>query len=810
MMGEAHTPKSALSRRSFLKTAGAAGALAAAGAMTGCDGWLKQADGSIEAEEKTVYVAHRFHCRCFCSLKVTVRDGRVCLIEPNDAYEDKGYRHICSKGLSEVQHIYSKERIQTPLKRVGERGEGKFESITWDEAYDMLMDMLKDTWGKYGRAAVCTNQSTEVTRLTPFLARLLQSTAQGNSGIDHGIGNGRDVAFGKAAGTTDAPGGYEIAGGWGGLTNEFRDFVNTKYFLFVGVNTIASVQARANMLLDAHDAGAKFVCVDPHYSQLAAKSDEWVPIEPGTDAAFYMGMGEAIIRNKWYDESFMKARTGFAFLINAQTGERLIDVAADGDQTGVTREMVWDNAAQRAVVHTSAQDPALFGQYEIDGVTYKTVIQLWADYLSEEMPVEKAAKLTHIPAEKIEEIAHAYATSGASALLYGLDGIDKFATSDIAGHAIAALVGLTGNIGKPGGNVGAAGNFFGHSGTLASWPMPNEWVSKASTHKFFDLGKKVDPFRMAIISGDTLLNKRANFEETMEWIKGLDHFVFIDLFYTSAVDYADLVLPACSPFESEEKIMHAEPYGGYVQLRQKAIDPLFQSKTDYQMQVDIAERLGLRDYLPASREEWVRYCLDNTKDPTIKGITLDSLIAHHGVQAQSCQSTIRRAYVDRFGTPSKKLDIYYDAMLPYGQSLPKWEENLEVNEDSELRKKYPLAFNTIKSKYRIHNSFWDAEWLNDFEGAEVYLNGIDLETRNLKSGDTVRVFNDRGEFVTKVLHDESCRPGNIRMHTVAVSRSVISGCFQNITNSDMVERQASFPLGCVINYNDVLVEVKKA
>ena len=555
---------------------------------------------------------------------------------------------------------------------------------------------------------------------------------------------------------------------------------------------------------------AGLVCIDPHYSQLAAMSDEWIPIEPGTDAALYMGICESIIRNKWYNEEFMKSRTGFAFLVNQETGKRLLAEEDEGDQSGISREMVWDDTLQRPVVHTAATNPALFGTYEINGTTYKTVIQMWSDYLSSEMTVEQASKITHIPAEKITEIAKAYATSGASALLYGLDGIDKFATCDIAGHAIAALVGLTGNIGKPGANVGAAGNYFGHAGSLASWPLPKEWVSQSSKIKFFNLGKEETPYHMAIISGDTLLNKRANYQETMNWIKSLDHFVLIDVFHTSSVDYADLVLPACSPFESEDELSHIEAYGGYVQLRQKAIDPLFESKSDYQIQMDIAERLGLRSYLPATREEWIRYCLDNTTDPTIKGITLEDLMANQCVYPQSCQSTIRRAYVDRFGTASKKLDIYYDAMMPYGQCLPKWEQNLEVNEDSELRKKYPLAFNTNKSKFRVHNSFWDADWLNDFEGAEVYLNSADLEARNLKSGDTVRVYNDRGEFTTRVLCDESCRPGNVRMHPTAVSRSVLSGCFQNITNDDLIERQALLPLGCVINYNDVLVEVEKA
>ena len=80
-MGEAQAPKSTLSRRSFLKTAGAAGALAAAGGMAGCGSWLSAATDTAKTDEKVVYVSHRFHCRCFCSLKCTVRDGRVCLID---------------------------------------------------------------------------------------------------------------------------------------------------------------------------------------------------------------------------------------------------------------------------------------------------------------------------------------------------------------------------------------------------------------------------------------------------------------------------------------------------------------------------------------------------------------------------------------------------------------------------------------------------------------------------------------------------------------------------------------------------------
>ena len=95
-----------LTRRDFLKVgvAGATG-LAAAGSMTGCGAWLGAATQQA-ADEKTVYTLHQFMCTGRCSLKCTVRDGRLAMIQPNDTV-DPYYRHVCVKGISEIQHVYS-------------------------------------------------------------------------------------------------------------------------------------------------------------------------------------------------------------------------------------------------------------------------------------------------------------------------------------------------------------------------------------------------------------------------------------------------------------------------------------------------------------------------------------------------------------------------------------------------------------------------------------------------------------------------------------------------------------------------------
>ena len=143
-MGEVASSRVGLTRRSFLKTAGAAGALGLAGAagMTSSSNWLAPVEANADegAEERVAYTYHQKHCRGNCMLKCTVRDGRLCKIEPNMAAA-KGFQSVCLKGLSEIQHVYSADRIQSPMKRVGERGSGEFVAISWDEALDIFLRM---------------------------------------------------------------------------------------------------------------------------------------------------------------------------------------------------------------------------------------------------------------------------------------------------------------------------------------------------------------------------------------------------------------------------------------------------------------------------------------------------------------------------------------------------------------------------------------------------------------------------------------------------------------------------------------------
>lgn len=815
-MSETTHPTGGLTRRGFLKGAGVtAGALGLAGAasMTATDGWLAPAKANAEPEEHIGYIYHQNHCGGNCSLKCTARDGRLAIIEPNDGFDDPTYSTCCLKGLSEIQHVYSIERIQSPLKRVGERGEGKFEAISWDEAYQILMENLEALWSKYGKESVYLHTSTESAKHVKFLPGLLGCQTGGKTGIDMGIGNGFDPAVGPSKGTSGKPGEHsQVGAGYAMATNEARDLVNSDFILIVGDNYLETSLAQSNRFFHAKDAGAYIATVDPHFSTTAQKSDEWIPIEPGTDAALYMGLCSEILEKGLYDIDFMRERTSFPFLVNAEDGLLLkeeIPGETEEDDPTVTY-FVWDEATNSAKrVGEEIESPALEGSFGIDGQTYVTVFDMLKEAY-EPYSVEWASELTGIPQETIRDIARRYATSNASALITGYGGNDKMSNADIVGHALAVLVALTGQIGRPGAFAGCVtSGGRGYVGSLASWKMPEELASLKPEVVPYDMPFTENKVRGYIAYSDTVSTKMANMGESTKWLQGLDFVCVIDMYHMPTTEFADLVLPVCTKFED------VEPYGGvlsangHVLLRQKILDPLFDSKTDFQIQCDIAELLGLRDALPATCEEWIRYQLDNTKDESVKGITLESLVNHQCVQEQSCQSEPRRHYTEKFGTSSGKMEVYYEDLLPFGQEVPRWEACVEVYDDNPLKEAYPLQYIQTRSRYRIHNQFFDSTWINQYNQFCVELNGVDMEARGLSSDDTVEVFNDRGRMVCPVRRNEAVRPGCARVIEGVWGKYLQEGGFQYLTNSDQCKRGSKLMMGPVIPFNDTLVEVRK-
>jgi molybdopterin-containing oxidoreductase family molybdopterin binding subunit len=787
-----------LSRRNFLKTSALGAAVTGAGAagMLSLSGWLEEASADEGPQERVAYTYHQGHCSGRCSLKCTVRDGRLALIEPNDGFEDDRYSVCCLKGLSEVQQVYSTSRIQTPLKRVGERGSGEFVSITWDEAVSTIAERIKALHGEHGKESVHMLGCGEAGFLS--LGTLLETNPGGSSGsIDMGTGNGVDPALG----------GF----GFMSAVNEGRDWVNSRFMLFAGTNYLESNLVFGRAFFEAKEAGCEIIVADPHFSTTASKADSWLPIVPGTDGALFLGMISEILDKHLYDEEFMRTYTSFLFLVSKKDGSLLSSPIDEIGPMGAPLFdfKVWDQESRSPQSYKAdGVVPALEGSWMIDGEEYATVFSLLKEN-QKQYPVSWASTTTGIDEEAIRDVARKYA-QGPSALALGMGGFDKLSNADTIGHAAVTLVALTGNIGKPGAFIGMPYGGNGRGAYFPSWPVPKEFKASGSSYDF-DLRTEPNSIKAVIALGDAFQQKFANMNKTIAWFQELDFIVVIDIYSTTISQYADIVLPACSKFECDEEYGGVVSSYNYIRLREKVLDPLFESKTDFQIERMLAAAFGLEAHLPTSYEEYIHYCLAGYTEMTKNSVTLQDLAAHQGVLPLPDIEAPSISYSDlTFSTASQRIDIYYESLVEDGQALPNFELPMEVYEDNPLRSSYPLQFNQSRTRYHIHNQFFGATWIRQFDVPRVNLNPLDMETRGLVSGDAVEIVNDRGSAGCEVWANNAIRPGTASVYEGAVSKYMNFGNFQMLTNDTLLERGKKLMMGPVIPFNDTLVEVQKA
>ncbi len=804
-MSGTSSPRSGLSRRSFLKASGAAAGalgLAAAAGMTTTDGWFSPAKAHAEAEERIGYTFHYRHCQCNCHLKCTVRDGRMVLVEPND-WPDKRNETICLKGISEIQHTYSVDRLQVPLKRVGERGAGEFVEITWEEALDTIADKVKETWEKYGEGAIAIQSAVD--SLTTFLPNLLRAQDKPHRGIDIGLGNGFSPALAES-------------GQQGASSNEVTDWKNAKTILNVGCNMLETCMVTARYFFEAKEAGAEIITLDPNFCTTAEKSSRWIPMVAGTDPALYLGMISIILENEWYNAPYLKANTSMPFLVKRSDGSLLRrEPAADIKQAGNENPfMVWDeNAGALAAYDAEGVEPALDHEATIDGERYATVFTLLKEGQAQYTP-SWAAQTTGIDEGVLVEITDKYANHGPSILSFGFGGGEKFYNADVAGHAAVLLATLVGSFGTdvPGWGAGAYVNayqkIFG-AGKFANWPLPSECKTASAPKASTDYRDEESNIHFMWVQNGAFQQIAGNQNRTNEWAKTLDFVVVQDIWHTPSVDWADIVLPVCSHFECDEEVGFLRALRGHVLLQQKVLDPLFQSKTDFWIDCEMAKRLGYGDKLPKTQEELARYQLDNATDKAVKGITLDEVIAGNGVVALKNQPDIARSYGNQtYKTTSGKIDVYYENLIEYGQALPNWEAPNEAYADNPLRDTYPLVMTQRRSKYFIHQNLMDATWMQQYYKPTLEMNSVDLAARGLVSGDVVEAFNDRGSFSCECVATEAVKPGMAVIVEGIWDKLMVSGNLQNVTNDAVNPRGKALAKGRVIPFNDTLIEVKKA
>lgn len=802
-----------VSRRGFLRGgAAAAVGLGAAGALASTGTWLEEARATEEPRERTACTYHLAHCDENCSLKCTTREGRLALLQPAD-WDDPLDRTICVKGISEIEHVYSDQRIQTPLRRVGERGSGQFEAITWDEAWAEITERLGAVRKTYGPESVLFQCCAE-TDCTGSIASLMNmemgfngGSFTGGGGVDYGNSSGIDPTYGM---------------GFASLVRGHSDFMETKTLLNMGSNVYETDLVHAGYLNDARDAGCTLITVDPNFSTTAAKSDLWIPLNPGTDVALIAGMIREIIAQGWEDRDFMIAHSQMPFLVDAETGAVVRLPATEEDEAVIAaiqegtpwarhvagKPLVWDVRSEAAAPHDGeGVEPALEGEYRYEGRTvmplFEALKRAYDGY-----DLAWASEVTGVDGETITDVARRFACERPAAFKASNGASDKYSTGDICGHIGALLSTITGNIAVKGGGAGFfSDNFLAGPASLGAWELPEWAVPHIGDIDVYDLPRKENNIH-ALVSFGEYINRVGNTNLFIDWMKEkLDFVVVAELCFTRGVDYADIVLPMCSKFENTEDVGGAKIVYNRLMLRQKILDPLFDSKPEFEIERGLAACFGLEGHLPATAREYVeRLWATGTG---LEGLTIDEVVANGGIwDLGKAPYTLFEDNV--FGTPSGKAEPYYEFLLEVGQAFPLWEEPNEVGQANPLRERFPLSFVQPRTRFHVHGQFCDASWIQQYYEPCLEMNPLDMEERGIAPGDVVEAYNDRGSFTVKAKASNAVRPGGVRMFEGMWPKYMDGTALQDVTNDFSSAHGYLMWYGPQIPFNDTLVEVRKA
>ncbi len=268
-----------------------------------------------------------------------MRDGKVVNLRRYD-YGDIEQQGCCQRCYGNIERMYSDRRILHPMRRVGERGSGEFEVITWDEAIEDICTNLKRVADEYGpgvrrvhaRLGNSMLPDNYYVRLANYIgaARMAAMFDQnGQQAILKRMGNGE---------------------GYMPRADDYRRMLDAKYIFIWGTNPSESMSVSYRMFTLARERGAKLICIDPIYNTIAAHSDVWIPIRPGSDGLLAMAMLKIAIRDGHVDEEFLRTRTVAPYLVKDADGMylRLSDLGRAEAGSEEDAVLVYDHTASGA------------------------------------------------------------------------------------------------------------------------------------------------------------------------------------------------------------------------------------------------------------------------------------------------------------------------------------------------------------------------------------------------------------------------------------------------------------------------------
>ena len=617
-----------------------------------------------------------------CPLLACLEDGQVTRVINNPA--GGSFLKGCRRGFDMPMEEYAPDRLLTPLIRTGRRGSGQFRQASWNEALELTAEKLGETRAKYGANAILNLSSAGSIGALHSTFALLGRFLNLFGGCTHLVGSYSNGAarfiLPYLLGSDFASSGFDAA------TMQYASMI-----ILWGANVLETRQGSEvpQRLVQAKKRGAQIVVIDPRRSATVKQTASWwMPIRPGTDAALMLALLYVLIDENLLDRPFIDAHSaGFGQLEDYVLGK--------------------------------AGSPVCTPQ--------------WAE------------QICGVPVEEIARFGRAYAAAKPAMLFPGYS-IQRVFAGEETYRLTVALQLATGNFGKRGGSTGSINSFLPGPkvGRLAvpevrgqpevptlRWPdavlQGKRGGYPTDIHAIYNMGAN------SINQGSDIKKNIAAFEK-------VDFAVSHSIFLTPTARYCDVVLPAATALEKEDVGL---PWvGNYLLYKAQILPPRGESRNDYDILCDLANRLGFLQEFSAGRSaaEWVQAFIEQSEVPDPDEFRRSGVYLTPDQERVGLADFSANPQQHPLDTPSGKVEIASQAYQEHsgGPAIPTWQA-------PPVDERYPLQLITPKSPLRTHSQGSNIAEIRGKEAHCLLMHPEDAARRGIHSGEWVYLFNQQGK-----------------------------------------------------------------
>lgn len=693
-------------------------------------------------ETKIIHTMGRNNCGGRCIIHAHVRDGQIekLTTDTPQAAGDDVPLCACVRGLNYHKTFLGPDRLRYPMKRVGERGEGKFQRISWEEATDLIARewvRIRDTYGPGSRYVNYATGISAAISGSSLAKRLLK--------LDGGY-----LGYYNSYSTACIRKATDLMYGTCETGNSLVDWLNSNLIILWGHNPAETKFDSQTMyyLRRARKKGIPIIVVDPRRNDTAEQlGAEWVPLRPATDAALQDAMAYVIVEEGLQDQDFLdRCCLGFdkAHMPEGVDPAECVLSYLTGEKDGVAKTPEW------------AQD------------------------------------ITGVPAETIRSLAIRYATARPAALVQGF-GAQRHAYGEQGARGGILLACMTGNVGVSGGWACGSGLCTQHP--WVDMPdVPNPYPMQIPTylwteavvrgHELTELdgvtgGEQLqsDVKMILNLAGNCLINQHGDINRTAEILRDTSKCEFIvcsDLFMTASAKFADVLLPGVSMFEGEN-ITQPWQYGDFVGFNNQVIEPMYEGRFEYDWLSEVAEKIGLGPQFTEGRTlgQWLEWCYEDLrrKEPELPDYETFKKAGIYRYQ----NTPVRIAFADQrrdidhhpFPTPSGKVElfspkIYHTQFRDFMPAIPRYVDPPEGPNDP-LRERYPLQLIGWHTKRRCHSIHDNNQAMHAIDPQALWMHPKDAQARGITEGQQVLIWNDRGRVQIGAHLTDRIMPGVVAL-----------------------------------------------